>query len=707
MILSVTAAGDCVRSTRLRYMRWRRFGLIVLGSVGAAAMALCISHLCNGVAHAALWGDPRGTNVLFLGLDGPKPGIKEVGPDVLMVLHIGAPHQPLRVVSITRDTRALIVDGRLGLRKINAGFAVGGVSLTRQLVTDFTGIPIDQYVVVDFDGFRRTIDAVGGVEMSISEGMRHTDSAGTTAISLDPGARVLDGREALDFVRWRHGDIDRIGRQQAFGRAVLRRLAGKGDVRATGELIEGLSRAVRTDLTSAQLGWLVRMACGGSTTVVFSTIAGRHAVSGDWLYVSTEAEKAKALAGVRPAPMASGLQVAELSAEELVFRAGDARRRGLIPEATMCLKEYVRRAPEGHGACEAALTLASLLVAQDDVPCALRELTASCSGLKAADAARLWETIGHLHLAQYELDRAMDSWRRAVALEPTDIGKAQVVARVLSTFDAVRKPELTALALQSWPQGKLPRDLSLLLRGLEASRSGDAAEGEEFLCDLVHQSPRSLFAPEAMVCLGDLARRSGDPARACALYAEARRAYPLHRGTCARSLLHSAFTHSAQEKPLDALLCLYRLLDDYQDLPEVCAAAREHANVVEGRVLASCDSGGAQWQDKVRRQLLGAAGTRAGGARARVLLGDMVLQGGDAHAALRLYAEAADLACGTGDPAGRALLHAAYAHVALKRPALAAEACRSALGHETLSEGLSRQLWQFMTYTSGIVSRSI
>ena len=252
-MLSVTAAGDCVRSTRLRYIRRRRFGLIVLGSVGAAAMVLCISHLCNGVAHAALWGGPRGTNVLFLGIDGPKPGIKEVGPDVLMVLHIGTPHQPLRVVSITRDTRALIVDGRLGLRKINAGFAVGGVSLTRQLVTDFTGIPIDHYVVVDFDGFRRTIDAVGGVEVSISEGMRHTDSAGTTAISLDPGARVLDGREALDFVRWRHGDIDRIGRQQAFIRAVLRRLAGKGDVGATGELIEGLSRAVRTDLTSAGL----------------------------------------------------------------------------------------------------------------------------------------------------------------------------------------------------------------------------------------------------------------------------------------------------------------------------------------------------------------------------------------------------------------------------------------------------------------------
>ena len=99
----------------------------------------------------------------------------------------------------------------------NAAFAVGGPACTIHQFEQTTGIRLDNYVVVDFTSFKGMVDAVGGVEVCVPEDIDDNEHG----ITVPAGTRTLDGNEALDYVRVRHGvgdgsDIGRIRRQQAF-----------------------------------------------------------------------------------------------------------------------------------------------------------------------------------------------------------------------------------------------------------------------------------------------------------------------------------------------------------------------------------------------------------------------------------------------------------------------------------------------------------
>ena len=155
-----------------------------------------------------------------------KPG--EQRSDTIMLLHLPADRTKAYVISFPRDSWVQIPG--YGPQKINAAFSFGGPPLLIETVESLTGIRIDHFGAIDFNGFKAMTDALGGVEVDIAESVY--DSA--NKVHWRAGRQKLDGEKALLFVRQRYGlpngDFDRIRRQQAFLRALAQTAADSGTI---------------------------------------------------------------------------------------------------------------------------------------------------------------------------------------------------------------------------------------------------------------------------------------------------------------------------------------------------------------------------------------------------------------------------------------------------------------------------------------------
>ena len=142
--------------------------------------------------------------------------------DVIMLARFD-PGTGVKLLSLPRDLKVEI-PGR-GTNKINAAYAFGGPDLLVATVEDATGISINHYIEIDFGGFARVVDALGGVEMVFDHPARDNKSG----LSItEAGTHVLSGEQALAFARSRSyqelrdgtwktvggNDIARTGRQQ-------------------------------------------------------------------------------------------------------------------------------------------------------------------------------------------------------------------------------------------------------------------------------------------------------------------------------------------------------------------------------------------------------------------------------------------------------------------------------------------------------------
>jgi len=164
--------------------------------------------------------------------------------DTIMLLTVHGARASL--LSFPRDLSVERCDGSTG--RINGALAIGGPSCLVETVHRLSGIRAHHHVTITFGGFRDVVDAVGGVELCLDRPIRDR-SAG---IDLPEGCQVLDGADALGFVRVRKIDNDfaRIGRQQQFLRALASELTDPTLIlrpwRLIPAVIEG-SRAVTVD----------------------------------------------------------------------------------------------------------------------------------------------------------------------------------------------------------------------------------------------------------------------------------------------------------------------------------------------------------------------------------------------------------------------------------------------------------------------------
>lgn len=194
-------------------------------------------------------------NVLVLGVDSVDGTHRA---DTMFVLGINPAKARVSMLSIPRDTRVLI-SGRA--RKINEILPRYGQNVLRSLLEDLLNIQISRYVEVDFQGFINVIDAVGGVEIDIEKPMHYDDNWGKVHIHFDPGRHKLDGRQALNYVRFRAdaaADLGRIKRQQQFIKSLVEKLMQPAAVVKLPQIISEAFDHVKTDFSLAELFTLVK-----------------------------------------------------------------------------------------------------------------------------------------------------------------------------------------------------------------------------------------------------------------------------------------------------------------------------------------------------------------------------------------------------------------------------------------------------------------
>jgi LCP family protein required for cell wall assembly len=158
--------------------------------------------------------------------------------DTAMVVHIDAGRTAATVVSIPRDT--LVTRPSCPLESggstavsygamFNSAYAVGGPVCAVKTVESITDVRMDHYVEIDFSGFAKLVDALGGVTVTTDEDIDDDDSH----LHLKAGTHHLDGKRALALARTRHGigdgsDLGRIGLQQQLVKALLERISSAG-----------------------------------------------------------------------------------------------------------------------------------------------------------------------------------------------------------------------------------------------------------------------------------------------------------------------------------------------------------------------------------------------------------------------------------------------------------------------------------------------
>jgi LCP family protein required for cell wall assembly len=198
-------------------------------------------------------GEPL--DVLVLGVD-RRPNSAEgasTRSDTMMLVRVTPATGEVKLLSVPRD---LYVEVEPGERdRINTAYAYGGVDQARALMEDLTGVDIDNYVIVDFEGFEKVIDAMGKVRVDVGTGVfpEHWN--------MGEGFERLNGYKALKYARYRGtpgADLDRIDHQQKL-LAALRRQALRWDtVTRLPAIIKITNENVNTDLGVLQVIPLAR-----------------------------------------------------------------------------------------------------------------------------------------------------------------------------------------------------------------------------------------------------------------------------------------------------------------------------------------------------------------------------------------------------------------------------------------------------------------
>ncbi len=226
----------------------KRIGMVLVGG-GLVAMSILLFLFWPGGPSLG----EGGTSILILGLDEVEGRNRS---DTMILAHIEG--QAVSLVSIPRDLRLKFPDGQF--HKANAAYSFGGVRQAKQVVSDLLGVPIPFYAVIDYQGFREIIDHLGGVTVEVEKHLQYDDEAQDLHIDIPPGDQLLDGEQALDYIRYRDesGDFGRIRRQQKFVQALLSKGTENGDRRDLKSLVRALSRYVETNLSLFDLLTLAR-----------------------------------------------------------------------------------------------------------------------------------------------------------------------------------------------------------------------------------------------------------------------------------------------------------------------------------------------------------------------------------------------------------------------------------------------------------------
>ncbi len=272
-------------------MAWTAAGILVLGGSGAGYLYFKLNGNIKSVDIDSALGTDRPTkvdngseNILVLGSDTRAGGNQKLGggpddgsarSDTAMIVHVYEGHKKASVVSIPRDTvidRPECTDTKGDTHDaasevmFNSAYSTGGAACAVKTVESLSGIRMDHYLEVDFSGFEKIIDELGGVTVTTTKDIKDDDSH----LDLDAGTHKLDGEQALGLVRTRHGvgdgsDLGRIQLQQAFIKALINQVKSIdlfGGGTKLYDLANAATKAVTTDSDLGSINSLMSFAEG-------------------------------------------------------------------------------------------------------------------------------------------------------------------------------------------------------------------------------------------------------------------------------------------------------------------------------------------------------------------------------------------------------------------------------------------------------------
>lgn len=182
----------------------------------------------------------------------------------MMIAHFDFQNGSACILSIPRDT-LVHIPGYRGRHRISYANAYGGPKLARDTIQDFLGISPDYHVLLNFDAFEKAIDCVGGLEATVDKKLDYDDNWGNLHIHLKPGRQLLNGQQAMGFVRYRQSndgdaesDFVRIGRQQELLRAARDELSSASAMFKVPKVLDIIRSDADSDLTPAQMICLAR-----------------------------------------------------------------------------------------------------------------------------------------------------------------------------------------------------------------------------------------------------------------------------------------------------------------------------------------------------------------------------------------------------------------------------------------------------------------
>lgn len=216
--------------------------------------------------------------VLLLGTD-HRPETGTYLTDVVMVATMHPETNSSTLVSLPRDT--LIELEGYKSSKLNAyyprfkaaynaaekkepGSGIPAEEEMKVMMSKYLGVNIDYVTVIDFQGFRDVVDTFGGVDVNVQYNMCHRDSVDGTDINLTVGPQKLDGKKALDYVRYRKSmncspktkesnDFDRNARQSEVLHSLLDRMKSFGGATKVGNALDAVSDNMTTDFEQQQI----------------------------------------------------------------------------------------------------------------------------------------------------------------------------------------------------------------------------------------------------------------------------------------------------------------------------------------------------------------------------------------------------------------------------------------------------------------------
>ncbi|MDO0925716.1 LCP family protein [Streptomyces sp. TG1A-8] len=268
------------RRTALLAAAWTAAGVVLLGGTGAGFVYFRLNGNLRSVDIDQTLGNDRPTktddgseNILVLGSDtrsGANGGLGggtddgSARSDTAMIVHVYQGHRRAGVVSVPRDTlidRPACTDteGRTHPAApgamFNSAYSTGGAACAVKTVESMTGLRMDHYLEVDFAGFQRLVDDLGGVPVTTTKAIEDPQSH----LRLKAGTHTLSGGQALGLVRTRHGvgdgsDLGRIQLQQAFVKALVDQVGRIGVLTSPKKLYDLADTATRAVTTDSGLG---------------------------------------------------------------------------------------------------------------------------------------------------------------------------------------------------------------------------------------------------------------------------------------------------------------------------------------------------------------------------------------------------------------------------------------------------------------------